>query len=226
MHRIIIALFMISAALAAFLMIPKNNHITPITTSELESMIPKQLDGWTTSDKINIVLPAPEGSIASKIYSQTLARGYVNKDGKLIMLVIAYGSNQTDSLQLHLPQTCYTAIGYLVSRPSHIILHALSLNFPAIQLRTSRDTRYEPVTYWTRVGDDIPNGVWARQRTKLFYGLKGKTPDGVLIRISSIGENAQEEFKLQNEFITALLTRSSFQTHKFLLGKYAEKHNL
>ncbi len=226
MHKFAIAFFMTLAAVAAYLMVPRSNHSTPVTTYELQSMIPKQLDNWVASDKVNIVLPAPEGGIASKIYSQTLARGYLNKDGKLIMLVIAYGSNQTDSLQLHLPQICYTAIGYLVSKPNHVTLETASLKFPAVQLRTSRDTRYEPVTYWTRVGDDIPNGTWARQKTKLFYGLSGKTPDGVLVRISSIGEDATEEFKLQNNFITALLAHSGSKTNKFLLGKYAEKSAL
>lgn len=221
-HRFIVAAIMVIAGFATLRLTPKDDHRVPLSAAKLEAMIPKQLDDWVVNDKANIILPAPEGGVAKRIYSQTVARGYVNKDGKLLMLVIAYGSNQTDSLQLHLPQTCYTAIGFLVSKPRHVFLHAGNLIFPAVQLKTSRDTRYEPVTYWTRVGDDIPNGTWERQKTKLRYGFSGKIPDGVLIRVSSIGENTGEEHALQESFISSMIAKSSADTQSFLLGKYSK----
>ena len=220
-QRFIIATIMVLVSVVTVLITPKTDLKNAVTAKMLETMIPRQLDSWSVSDKVSIVLPAPTGGVASKIYDQTLARGYVNKDGKLIMLVIAYGSHQSDSLQLHLPQKCYAAIGYIVSQPMPIHIAMIQKSFPAIRLETSRDERFEPVTYWTRVGDDIPSGTWARQVTKLRYGLSGKIPDGVLVRISSIGANSKDEFALQNSFITSLLEHSDASTQKFLLGKYS-----
>jgi len=47
--------------------------------------------------------------LLDKLYSETLSRTYVNANGYRIMLSLAYGSDQRDSLQVHKPEVCYPA---------------------------------------------------------------------------------------------------------------------
>ena len=50
-----------------------------------------------------------------------------------------------------------------------------------------RESRFEPISYWMRFGDDITTGIVDRQLIRLKYGLRGIIPDGALMRVSTIG---------------------------------------
>ena len=89
------------------------------------------------------------------------------------------------------------------------------------RLITERESRFEPVSYWRRVGNDISNGVFENQITRLKYGLRGLVPDGALVRVSIIGLPAEQSFKLQDQFIRDLLNAVDPKTRKFLVGESA-----
>ncbi len=74
------------------------------------------LPGWSERPSNAIVAPAEENSLAARLYNQSLARLYVNAAGEGVMLVIAYGNTQSDSLQLHRPEVCYPAFGFDADR--------------------------------------------------------------------------------------------------------------
>ena len=62
-----------------------------------------------------MVNPEAEAALA-KIYTQTLARTYVNAAGERILLSVAYGDDQRgEATQAHRPEMCYTAQGLAIT---------------------------------------------------------------------------------------------------------------
>ena len=64
----------------------------------------------------------PPDSLEATIYNQEASRGFVDPEGHVVMLMVAYGESQSDRLQLHHPEVCYTAQGFRVSRTSPLKL--------------------------------------------------------------------------------------------------------
>ena len=172
----------------------------------LEIMVPRQFGEWRIADfgSSQIVDPQQK-AVIDKIYNQTLSRTYVNARGYPIMLSIAYGSDQSDSLQLHKPEVCYPAQGFQLksSRSDTLVLPDGAI--PTRRLVTTLGTRNEPITYWTTIGDTVVVGSVQKKLVEMSFGLGGKIPDGMLIRISSIDPDAQRAFKLHGEFAEALV---------------------
>ena len=81
-----------------------------------------------------------------------------------------------------------------------------------------REARFEPVSYWMRVGNDIATGVVDRQVIRLKYGLRGIIPDGALIRVSTVGLSEKTSFKVQDQFIRDFLGAVASQDRKFFTG--------
>ena len=105
------------------------------------------------------------------------------------MLMVAYGPVQNYRLKAHRPEICYTAAGFRVSSKTDAAISYRDDASPirAVRLVTQRESRFEPVSYWMRVGNDISNSAVDNQLSRLKYGLKGIIPDGALFRVSTIG---------------------------------------
>lgn len=193
---------------------------------KLADAIPKQVGRWRAIERSGAVLPIGDYRASTDIYDQELSRTYVDEAGNIIMLVIAFGHNQSDKLQLHRPEICYRAAGYKVSgvQASGLRLNqGSSAEIPVTQLMSRRLTRREPVTYWTRVGAEIPRDVIWLQLMKLWTGLQGKIPDGALVRISNLSGDPEQSFALHREFAHALVRAASPAGRQMLIGRYAEQ---
>src|SRR3546814_1503171 len=91
------------------------------------------------------------------LYSDTLTRLYSHAGtGERVMLLMAYGSTQSDLLQLHRPETCYPAFGYRISRSAVASLDFGARDLPVRELIAVGPARTESILYWTRVGDALP----------------------------------------------------------------------
>jgi hypothetical protein len=55
------------------------------------------------------------------------------------------------------------------------------------------------------MGDRVVLGRLERLMVQLRFGLSGRIPDGMLVRVSSISSNPAQAFKGHEEFISALL---------------------
>lgn len=172
----------------------------------LETLVPRQFGAWQIDDRIAPVAPDPSAqALIEKIYSQTLARTYVDSQGRRIMLSIAYGGDQSDDMQVHKPEVCYAAQGFHILRES---LGSLSTPFgvlPVKRLLARQGARNEPITYWVTVGGRAtPTGL--RQKLEqLSYGLTGKVPDGMLVRVSSIDRDEAAAYTAQADFVRDML---------------------
>lgn len=176
---------------------------------DLATLIPSQIGEWKEENRVqNLVVDPGQIAMLEKIYTQTLTRTYKNKQGDRIMLSIAYGNDQRDGMQLHKPEVCYPAQGFLVVNKQTGTLQLDTEganNIPVTRLETVLGNRYEPVTYWTTVGEHVYSGMIDKKIAEMRYGLAGKIPDGMLIRISSIDTQTKSAYALHAGFASEML---------------------
>jgi EpsI family protein len=227
-QAILVSMAVLTTAILAEVLAPRELMASASSSIKLESVIPQQFGQWKSVPDVGLVTPAePEGvgetraQLAAKIYSQELGRGYSDGNGHIAMLLIAYGPVQNFRLKSHRPEVCYTASGFRVSNKSdaELLLQSKEAPLKFSRLITERETRFEPVSYWMRVGNDIATGIFDNQILRLKYGLRGLIPDGALVRVSIVGLPADQSFKLQDQFIRDLLAAVDPATRKFLIGE-------
>lgn len=205
-RNVLLMILMVVASLLAIVFNPTHRIADDRVPMNLEAMIPKQFGDWNEQPQqtAQIINPQQKELIA-KLYTQTLSRTYVNKNGEAIMLTIAYGADQSDAKQLHYPEVCYPAQGFqLMSNKVGI----LQTGFGSIRVRRLHavlGNRSEPITYWTTVGDKVVVGSKETKLAQLRYGFRGQIPDGLLFRVSSITENVVVAYQLQEDFVSALV---------------------
>ena len=221
------AVVILAAAVLAKVLEPRELMARSSATLKLEQVIPRQFGKWRLVPDISPVVPAdPEGYVepdrfSAPIYSQEVARGYTDGQGNIVMLLVAYGPVQNYRLKAHRPEMCYTAAGFRVSGTTGARLDYRDGAAPLkmTRLTAERESRFEPISYWMRVGNDVSNGVIERQLIRLKYGLRGLIPDGALIRVSTVGLPQEASFKLQDQFIRDLLTAIPQNELAFFTGK-------
>lgn len=192
----------------------------PDNAFKIEQHIPKSFGKWASLPGVHLIEPVQD-SLSKILYSQEVVRGYTDPQGHMVMMLIAYGEDQSEQLQMHRPEVCYAADGFRVSPTTDMKL-SYADDMPALSVRTlitQREDRIEPITYWMRVGYDISEKLLERQRLKIEYGLRGYIPDGALIRVSTINIPAQQSFEIQKEFIQDLIRSVDPETRTFLIGQ-------
>jgi EpsI family protein len=211
---------MVIAAGLTLAMTPSHKVADSDLRIDLDRMIPRQFTRWQIDDRVIPVAPDPQlQATINRLYSETLSRTYKNDSGQHIMLSIAYGGNQSDSLQVHRPEVCYTAQGFQVIKDA---LGEILSRFGAIPVRrlvATQGTRYEPITYWVTVGDHVAKTGLDWKLAQLRYGLTGKVPDGMLVRVSSVGTVEDEAYRLHDQFIGDLLAAIAARDRPRFIGR-------
>ena len=185
----------------------------------LEAMIPKQFGDWREEPLRNVQVVNPQTQeLLDKLYSQILARTYVNSGGYRVMLSLAYGSDQRGSLQAHKPEVCYPAQGFVLQKNETGLLVTTFGDIPVRRLFTTLGSRPEPVTYWFTVGDKVVQGTTQKRLQDLKFGLTGRIPDGMLFRVSSIDPDQTRANQMQDTFVKQLLQAVSPAERKRLSG--------
>jgi EpsI family protein len=222
---VLASLAIIGTAIAAEVFAPRQLMARTAASASLETVIPKNFGRWTLVPEISPVQPVdpeayvqPPDPLSAKIYSQEVARGYTDGDGHIVMLLVAYGPVQNYKLKAHRPEICYTANGFRITEKSDSALSYPGGSLDVVRLVAKRESRYEPITYWMKIGNDLSNGVIDNQLSRLKYGLRGIIPDGALIRVSTIGLSRDDSFRLQDKFIGDLLAALPSQERGFFLG--------
>jgi EpsI family protein len=186
---------------------------------DLETIIPSKFGDWRQDDARLLQMVDPQQQeVIDKIYTQTLNRTYSNTSGYRIMLAIAYGDNQRDSMQMHYPEVCYPAQGFSLQLKKTGELKTANGSIPVTRILTNLGQRNEPVTYWTTVGDQVFQGGIQKKMAEISYGLSGKIPDGMLIRISSIDPGTANAYEVQAQFAEQMLNALKPEYRKKLNG--------
>ena len=201
---------MLVTAVSAVVMRPKISLADEQPPINLKIMVPKAFGEW--HEELNapsqVVNPQQEAMLEAT-YSEILTRLYVNKVGYRIMLSIAYGKNQSTALQLHKPENCYPAQGFTLVSVERIMLNLLGTPVQSKRMSTFMGQRFEPITYWTVVGDRITYLGLPKKILEIRYAMQNRIPDGMLVRMSSIDKNTEKAWEIQQQFANAMINAIS-----------------
>jgi EpsI family protein len=220
-RAVLASVLMAGVAVGGHAMVPTRRMSELRGPFRLESLLPTTFGDWhiDTNAAAGIVNPQTEAML-NRLYSQMLDRVYVDTAGHRIMLSIAYGDDQADdSVQLHYPEVCYPAQGFQLKGNRKEVIQLGQGSVKVRRLETQfGDTRFEPVTYWTIIGDQQSLGGWDRKIAEIRHGLRGEIVDGLLFRVSSIDRNTEEGFRLQDAFIRDVVAAMSASARRQLVG--------
>lgn len=186
---------------------------------DLEALFPKQFGDWRVDNSLPVILPAPDVQAKlDAIYNQVLSRTYVNSTGQSIMLSVAYGGDQSDGTSAHRPEVCYPAQGFAITANGKAFQNIGGGLLPVRQLMSRLGDRYEPITYWVVVGEEVATTGIEQKLAQMRYGLRGVIADGMLIRVSSLDRDDVRAHAVQADFIAAMAGVTPLSVRPRLFG--------
>lgn len=183
------------------------------------ALIPNKVGAFNFDSESGLVLP-PSDALSDRLYDNLVTRTYSNAAGQVVMLLIAYNNKQDGVLQIHRPEICYPAGGYALTEvmPIDVPLTQATM-LPGQIFGAESEARNEIVLYWTRVGEKFPRR-WLEQRWAVAEAnLQGVVPDGVLARVSTIGNDLGRTTPILTSFIRDLHDASGARMRGLLFGK-------
>jgi EpsI family protein len=184
----------------------------------LAQSLPERFGSWRVDPDHAPIAPTPNvQEDLDRIYDEIVSRTYVDDTGRRVMLVLAYGGDQSDSMKAHRQEVCYTAQGFEVR---NVVSTRLALDgghtAPVVRMHARKGARSEPVSYWLTMGEHIVLGRAERLLVQIRYGLTGRIPDGLLVRVSSLDADAQAAYATQDDFVRQLIGVVSPEVRKRL----------
>lgn len=205
-RNIVLMIFMVMASVIAFYFHPTYKIADHEVKIDLNTIIPKTFGSWVlVQQQPGQIVNPQQKEILDRIYTQTLSRTYLNANGDLIMLSIAYGEDQSDAKQLHYPEVCYPAQGFQIKSTSYSTLLTDHGSIPVKRLVALNGQRSEPLTYWTTIGKKVVLGSKESKIEQVRYGFKGLIPDGLIFRVSTITEDIPAAYQLEADFVSSLV---------------------
>lgn len=201
----ILGLCMLAASVAPAALRWGGQHAERPSAIDLDTVVPREFGAWRERPAIAQVVDPQSKELIDKLYRQVLSRTYVDDRGNFVMLTIAYGNDQRGSLEVHRPEVCYPAQGFTVGPTASGDLNTRYGAITVRRLDTSLGTRKEPVTYWTTIGTSVVEGRIQKRVVELNAALTGKVPDGMLVRVSSLDSDPARAWRVQAEFVDALV---------------------
>lgn len=184
----------------------------------LEQAVPPSFDGWRRSDDMTAVPAVTEGAVA-EIYQEVLTRGYTKPGLPGVMLVIAYGGDQSDSMKAHRQETCYRAQGFRVEGLVSDVARLGESGAVSVSRFTARmASRREDVSYWMTMGSHVVQGRLDRLVAQLGDGVFGVRPDGFLVRVSTPSSDGRSAWALHDDFVSSLLAGLAVPLRRRLAG--------
>ncbi|TAN41250.1 MAG: EpsI family protein [Nitrospirae bacterium] len=213
-HFAVIALFAVVAAVTLFYRIERRTQPSPINLND----IPQTIGEWRMTAQ-NDTIKAAE----AKFLDDVLFRTYQRKDGKIIMLAVAYGADQRRKFSIHLPEVCYeaadfeiTPLGYATMNSPALTLKQFAAKNPAVGI--------ELVQYWIVLNGKVVTGEFDRKIKQAYYNFFGADSGGVMVRVSSFATNAdfKSEYEMQRGFVASLYDEASPEFRDVL---FEREHN-
>jgi EpsI family protein len=219
MASVVLGVAMAATSALTGALTPKQKVADAHADFSLDAMIPKSFGGWTVDASVVPLAPDPtQKELIAALYDQTLSRTYVNAAGQRVMLSIAYGGDQSKQLQLHLPEVCYVAQGFDLVKDRRDELATGFGRVPVKRLVARQNARNEPITYWITIGDKAVMSGIDQKMQRFMYGLSGRIPDGMLVRVSTVEANEASAYRVQDRFVSQMLGALKPRDRSRLLG--------
>ncbi len=177
----------------------------PLAQDALTDAIPTKFGNWGPVSTEDFILPLEDEGVEG-VYGGVLTRAYANAANAVVMLVIAYAGGQTGTIVVHRPEACYPANGFKLSNRAELNLtdRASRIDLPAVSYTAKSYDRTEQLLYWTRIGTFFPTDWLTEQVALVRSNLAGRLPDGALVRMSVISDDAAASRALLRDFAKAL----------------------
>ena len=224
---ILTGLILIAASGVAYALRP--TPIIEVRDVDLGRQIPTSFAQWrevqTGLVQIDLAPRDENGEQEASIlwpYDKMLTRVYQRADGQIVMFALAWGSKQRQEIKVHRPELCYASQGLqVVDHQLAVVNLSDQTGVRATRLVTKNLSRLEPVTYWIRIGDTISMSAWQSRVRILTEGLKGRIPDGILVRVSQAVPTTADpnsSFRVQESFLKDLFLSVDHRTQLLLAG--------
>lgn len=212
-RSIVVTIVLLLIGSAGIFLRPSIN--SAMTTPNLEASVPEQFGDWKTlpNPLIQASLSTDGATSTDQPYDEIVSRTYVNSQGEVVMLALAYGKNQRQEIKIHRPELCYPAQGFRVVSIAPAVFEGIESaesGKPIIGKRMTANGKGmdEVVSYWIRIGDTYSASPWRIRWQILQEGLQGRMTDGVLVRLSQRkqpGTNHAESHALMESFAVQML---------------------
>lgn len=190
-----------------------------IENPKLNPLFPMKIGDWEYQTSNGLILPPPD-QLSDRLYNAVITRYYASPTQLPIMFLVAYNGIQDGMLQVHRPEVCYPAAGYQVSGQRVFPLDiGGGVAIPGHYLSARSVSRHEQLLYWTRIGNDFPTRWWEQHWSVAKENLKGRVPDGILVRISTVAPDDKTATLTLMRFIEPLLKQLSPAARRLLFGE-------
>lgn len=214
-----VGLAMLAAVGLAVALTPNQKMADQGTAVDLEAIIPRHFGEWRQEQTLDSLVLSPQvQSLMGKIYNQILTRNYVNGKGQRIMLSITYGGTQNTEMQVHRPEMCYPAQGFVLGAVTKDVIDIDGNKLPVMKLVATQGLRVEPIMYWVMIGESAVRGGLDQSLARVKYGLTRTIPYGILIRVSTISANETQSYEVEEDFVRAMLGAMPAQARRVLTG--------
>lgn len=213
---------MLGSVAAAEVLKPHKYWADVIGEPHYDSLVPLAFGDWEALKyKPAVVVNPVQEENLMRLYTETYAQGFIHKPtGRVILLSIAYGRDQTNDSQVHVPDACYPAQGFKIyANEQHDIPTAFGPIAGVRLLTKLGETRTEPLTYFVRVGDAVARGSKERNLRRLSMAIRGYRIDGMLFRVSEITTQTDTSYQLQDQFTADLLKALPPAARERFIGK-------
>ena len=187
----------------------------------LDQAIPRTFGRWREHPGGAVIAPVTPNSLADRLYSATLTRIYypVDQSGPPVMLLIAYGGEQSDLLQLHRPESCYPAVGLnIAQREMGDVVLPGGGRVPSVFLSATGQDRLEDIVYWTRLGEAMPRTAAEQRSDRLRAAMQGTVGDGMLVRASTIRYEESPAWPHLSRFLAELMAHTPEKARPGFVG--------
>lgn len=184
----------------------------------LQELVPKRIGEWTVAPFADVFIPQAEKA-EEKSYDEVLTRYYESSSAPAVMLLIAYGSAQVGGTELHRPEACYPVAGFKLHRRPNIMLRSSEVPIAARSMTAVGTDRIEQLIYWTRVGKEFPTSSLSQRWSAVRQTLRGSIPDGVLVRMSTLGPDSGPAVVVLQKFGKELLSAGGPALRLMLTGR-------
>ncbi|RST31455.1 EpsI family protein [Sphingomonas ginkgonis] len=182
----------------------------------LDRQLPDRLASWSRAPSSGVLIPRAEDT-GSDTYDDVATAYYVSPRLPAIMFLLAYGSAQTGTTQLHRPEVCYPSAGFEVSGGEALSIPPAGIAGRALSARAPG--RDEQILYWTRVGDRFATSNLDQQWSVFRDSLSGNIPDGALVRMSLLGPSLAAALPVLEHFARELVAAAAPKLRSLLVGR-------
>lgn len=216
-RQLVIGGTLAAASLGATAALPKPVY-PQIDARRFAAWVPNDFGPWKFETASGVLLPTPD-ILATRLYDDLVTKTYIQRGKPNVMMLIAYNYRQDGIIQIHRPETCYTAGGYALTPTEGLQLDVgQGRQVPAAFFTGVGPQQTEQVLFWTRIGPRFPRS-WVDQRLAVMASnLAGAIPDGAMIRFSIADTDRQGSLETLREFVVGFLDAADGRLRRLLLG--------